>query len=169
MADTPDTVEARNKETIERLTRTFNDLDREAFDACYAEEIHVHSISGTRTMDHDEHWEEVLGIFESFPDLEATMESLVAEGDRVFGRWVYAGTFDGFPKEEPDPEAVEDPGDETEKTDAETSDPVADAVGTHVEWRHWSEYRLEDGRVVEAWQLSDGLHLNTELGFVEEV
>ena len=68
---------------------------------------------------------------------------MLAEDDRVFVRWTYAGTHDGA-------------------TDG------VEATGLDVEWRHWSEYRLEDGAVVEAWQLSDGLHLNMELGLVAE-
>lgn len=131
-----------NKAAIQRLTDAFNERDRETFDTCYAERIVVHGADQDWTPTHDEHWEQVLGIFEAFPDLQATTQAMIAEGDEVFVRWIYAGTHQG---------AVRG---------------VA-PTGRRVEWQAWSHYRLEDGRVVEAWQLSDILHLYDALGIVE--
>lgn len=125
-----------NKETIRRLTHSFNTRDREAFDACYATQITVHASNGNdRTMDHDAHWREVQGMFRTFSDLHATIHNMMAEGDRVFVRWTYAGTHEGT---------------------SETS--TIEPTGRKAAWAVWCEYRLEDGRVVEAWNISDGLH-----------
>lgn len=137
------TEEAENKGVVKQLTESFNTLDRETFDPCYADEIVVHTKDEAMRPDHDTHWSHVLDIFESFPNLHATIDSMMAENDRVFVRWTYAGTHDGTT-------------DDTEST------------GVDVEWRHWSEYRFEEGAIVRAWQLSDSLYLNLELGLVAE-
>ena len=131
-----------NREIVQRATDAFNERDRDAFDPCYAEEVVVHGRTEERRMDHDEHWEEVLGMFEAAPDLHATTESMIAEDDRVFVRWTYAGT-----------PSVEIHG--------------VEPTGEHVEWAKWSEYRLEDGAIAEAWQLSDRLHLYDAVGVIE--
>lgn len=134
----------RNKHAIRRLTESFNALGREAFDSCYAEEIVVHASTGDdRTMDHEAHWHEVQGMFSVFPDLHATVENMVAEEDRVFVRWTYAGTHQGRT-----PSGIE-------------------PTGRTAAWAAWCEYRLEEGRVAEAWNLSDGLHQLKQLGLVE--
>lgn len=131
-----------NKEIVHRATDAFNELDRESFDPCYADEVVVHGRRDERRMDHDEHWEEVLSMFEVVPDLHATTEAMIAEDDRVFVRWTYAGT-----------PAAEIRG--------------VEPSGERVEWAKWSEYRLEDGAIAEAWQLSDRLHLYDTIGVIE--
>lgn len=139
------TIPEQNKETIRRLTRSFNARDRETFDSCYAEHVTVHAANGKdRTMDHEAHWREVLGMFEVFPDLEATVEHMVAEGDRVFVRWTYAGTHQG-----------------------KSGSGIIEPTGRHAAWAAWCEYRLEGGRVVEAWNLSDTWHRFEQLGLLE--
>lgn len=65
------TTEAANKEVIERLTESFTNLDREVFDPCYADGIVVRTKNDDLGLDHDTQWSDVLGIFESFPNLEA--------------------------------------------------------------------------------------------------
>ena len=134
-----------NKETIRRLTESFNALDRETFDTCYAEHIVVHSSRGKdRTMDHNAHWKEVLGMFRVYPDLNAKIENMVAEDDRVFVRWTYAGTHEG-----------------------RTETGLFDPTGKRAAWAAWCEYRLEGGRVVEAWNIADSLYRLEQLGLVE--
>lgn len=136
------TTPAENAAVVRRATGAFNDRDRGAFDPCYAEEVVVHGRDGVRRMDHDEHWEEVLGVFEAVPDLRATVEATVAEGDRVFVRWTYVGTPEGEIR-------------------------GVEPNGERVEWAKWSEYRLEDGRLAEAWQLSDRLHVYETTGVID--
>lgn len=135
----------QNKEVIRRLTESFNDRDRAAFDSCYTDEIAVHASNGAdRRMDHDAHWQEVQGIFRTFPDLEATIDMLLSEGDRVFVRWTYSGTHTG-------------------KSHEGANEPT----GKQASWTLWSVYRLVDGRLAEAWNIADIVHLYSQLGFTE--
>lgn len=131
-----------NKAVVRRATDAWNDRDREAFDACYADEVVAHGHGGTRRMDHDEHSEEVQGTFEVVPDLSATIEAMIAEGDRVFVRWTYAGTPRGEIR-------------------------GVEPNGERVEWASWKDYRFEDGRIAEAWGLSDRLHLYDSIGLID--
>lgn len=136
------TTPQQNKDTVQRATDAFNELDREAFDSCYADEVVARGSDDERRMDHDEHWEEVLGMFEVVPDLHAITESMVAEGDRVFVRWKYAGTPEGEIR-------------------------GVEPNGERVEWASWKEYQLEDGEIVEGVGLSDRLHLYEALGIID--
>lgn len=136
------TTPADNKAVVQQATDAFNERDRESFDPCYADEVIVHGRREARGMDHDEHWEEVIGMFEAASDLHATTESMVAEDDRVFIRWTYTGT-----------PTAEIRG--------------VEPTGDRVEWAKWSEYRLEDGKIAEAWQLSDTVHLYDTVGVIE--
>lgn len=133
---------AENKATVLRATEAFNERDRELFDACYAEEVVAYGIGDERRMDHDEHWEEVLGMFEVISDLHATTESMIAEDDRVVVRWTYTGTPEGEIR-------------------------GVEPNGERVEWASWKDYRLEDGEIVEGWGLMDRLQLYETIGIVD--
>lgn len=134
-----------NKKAIRRLTESFNSRDRAAFDSCYANEIVVHASDGNdRRMDHEAHWEEVQGIFRAFPDLGAVSDVMLAEGDRVFVGWTYSGTHTG-------------------KTQGSRIEPT----GKRAAWKLWCVYRLEDEKVVEAWNIADVAHLYWQLGLTE--
>lgn len=131
-----------NAATVRRLAGFFEDRDREGFDSCYADSIDVHGPNGTRTMTHDEHWEEAMEMFEAVPDLSATIENLAADGNHVFYRSTYSGTH-------------------------QNEINGASPTGELLEWSHWSDYRFEDGVIVEAWQLSDRYGLYEQLGLLE--
>lgn len=134
--------EADNRALVRELADAYNERDRERFDACYGEELVVHGTEQDRVIDHEAHWEEVLGSFEVFADHAATIESLLAEGDRVFVRSRCVGT----------PRVA--------LADVEPTE-------TEVTWERWSEYRIEDGRIIEAWQLADQFGLWTDLGLID--
>lgn len=61
-------MRAEHKETHQRATEAFTAQNREAVDPCYAEVLVVHGSGGERQMDHDEHREELLDMFEVGPD-----------------------------------------------------------------------------------------------------
>ena len=127
---------------IEQLVEAFNERHRERFDACYGPEIVVHASSGeTRTMNQDEHWEEVLGMFKVFPDLHARVDDMTSDGDRLFLRGAYTGTHEGA-------------------SDQSNLEPT----GRTATWAWWCEYRFEDGRIVEAWNIYDGVSQLKQLG-----
>lgn len=80
-------------------------------------------------------------FFTALPDLEATMEDLVATGDRVVGRFSYGGThrgeFFGIP-----------------------------ASGRHIEMRSIDIWRVADGAFVEHWDELNTLDLMRQFGLI---
>lgn len=85
---------------------------------------------------------DVIGMVrEAIPDIHATIEDMVAEGDKVVARFTLRGThkaeFLGVP-----------------------------ATGRSISIAVINIYRFEDGRVAEVWQLPDALGLMRQLGAV---
>jgi predicted ester cyclase len=128
------TLEAQNKATMRKLTQAFNELDRESWDSGFADPclFHFPPDGGEHAYTPEEHWQSVLNLFKVFPDLKASIDGLIAEGDRVFVRWSYVGTHLGKGRR-----GVEPSG---EKIDW---------------WIVWAEYRFEDGLAAEVWEVHD--------------
>jgi steroid delta-isomerase-like uncharacterized protein len=87
-------------------------------------------------------FEEMLnGFLAAFPDMQVTLEDLVAEGDRVAARTSFRGThrgeFMGIP-----------------------------ATGKQVAFTGNDIYRIVDGRIAEEWAQFDALGLMQQLGAV---
>jgi predicted ester cyclase len=78
-------------------------------------------------------------IVQAFPDVKATIENLVAEGDRVVERTTATGTHKG-PFNGMGP------------------------TGRKVTWTELHEYRLANGKVVELWSEIDMLAILMQLG-----
>lgn len=80
-------------------------------------------------------------IVAGFPDVQVTIEDLLADGDRVVERTTARGTqtgeFNGIP-----------------------------ATGKAVTWTEIHIYRLEDGKIAELWSEIDFLGLLTQLGAI---
>jgi steroid delta-isomerase-like uncharacterized protein len=74
-----------------------------------------------------------------FPDYKVTIEDLIAEGDKVVGRYTISGTqkaeFMGIP-----------------------------ATGKKINFNGISIYRLVDGKVMEMWSLLDTVSIMQQLG-----
>ena len=128
------TIEEQNKATMRQLTEAFNNLDRERFNAGFADPCLYHFApdGDDHAYSHEEHWETVLNIFKVFSDLKASVDSLIAEGDRAFVRWSYRGTHLGKGKK-----GIE---------------PSGETIDGGV---CWAEYRFADGVAVEVWELCD--------------
>ncbi len=128
-----------DRAVVEALVEAFHTKDRAAFDACYADPIVVHASDGTsRTMSHDEHWDEAMAMFDAFPDLRAEIDLAVADGGHVLLRGRYSGTYAG--------------------------ERHPSAVGRRATWAWWCDYRVEDGRIAEAWNCYDDVAMLDQLG-----
>jgi steroid delta-isomerase-like uncharacterized protein len=128
-------------DTAQRLTETFvrmlNTHDPDLVDEFVASEYRNHNAfvddgrEANRTF-----W---AGFFAALPDLTATMEDLIASGDRVVGRFVYRGThlgdFMGIP-----------------------------ASGQPVEMRSIDIWRVADGMFVEHWDELNTLQVFQQMG-----
>jgi steroid delta-isomerase-like uncharacterized protein len=80
----------------------------------------------------------------AFPDQTATVEDVIAEGDKVVTRWTIRGTHQG----------------ETEEFGPPT--------GKQAELQGITIHRFEDGEIVEEWNRYDNLSALQQLGLVPE-
>jgi steroid delta-isomerase-like uncharacterized protein len=80
----------------------------------------------------------------AFPDMSATIEDVIAEGDKVLTRVTIRGTHQG----------------ETEE--------FGPLTGRQVEGGGLSLHRIEGGKIVEEWNSYDNLSLMQQLGLVPE-
>jgi len=80
----------------------------------------------------------------AFPDLQATVEDVIAEGDRVVTRWTVRGAHQG---------EIEEFGPPT---------------GRQVEIEGITIHRIESGKIVEEWERYDNLGFMQHLGLIPE-
>jgi steroid delta-isomerase-like uncharacterized protein len=80
----------------------------------------------------------------AFPDLNVTVEDVIAEGDKVVTRVTIRGTHQG---------AIEEFGPPT---------------GKKVEIKDITIHRIEDGKIVEEWERYDNLSIMQQLELVPE-
>lgn len=132
----------RNLSVVRQLRDAFNEQDRDRLELCYAPTIVVHASDGAeRSMDHEEHWDEIERMYTIYPDIRARIEHMIADERSVFLRGDYTGTHTG---------AVE--GSRYEPT------------GRTATWAWWCEYRFDDGKIFEAWNIYDNLSQLQQLG-----
>ncbi len=80
----------------------------------------------------------------AFPDFNATVEDVIAEGDKAVTRWTIRGTHQG---------EIEEFGPPT---------------GKQVEIKGITIHRIEDGKIAEEWERYDNLGIMQQLGLVPE-
>lgn len=123
--------ERDHRQTLHRMTRAFNERDRETWCAAFADPCVFHHGDEPRERSHDAHWDSLRTHFDVFPDLTSTLESAIVEGDRAFARWTYTGTHLG------------------------TSTSGIEPTGKRIDFGTvFAEYRFEDGVIAEAWEVS---------------
>jgi predicted ester cyclase len=87
--------------------------------------------------------QEAANVRGGFPDLESTIEDLIAERDKVVAHWraqaTHQGEYMGIPP-----------------------------TGNRVDFRGISIYRIEGGKIAESWSVSDLLGMMQQLGAVRE-
>jgi predicted ester cyclase len=87
--------------------------------------------------------QEAASVRGGFPDLESTVEDLIAERDKVVAHWrahaTHQGEYMGIPP-----------------------------TGNRVNFRGISIYRIEGGRIAESWGVSDDLGLMRQIGAIPE-
>ena len=131
----------RNKRIVLAFVDAVNAQDWDALDRLVVPEFVRHSDAagepGVRSRD-DLKWF-LRNEYLTFPDARETVEDLVAEGDRVAARHLLAGTQTG---------------------------PFGDhaPTGRPVRVRYLAVYRLEAGRLVEAWAEWDNLAAFAQMG-----
>lgn len=120
----------QNKEAIRRATEAWNKRDLEAFVMTYSDPCLYHFGRDDKTLTREAHLASARHYFEVFPDFTATIETLMAENDRVYVRWSYVGTHLGKSRSGIEP------------------------TGQRVDFGTvYAEKRFENGLVVEVWEL----------------
>ena len=88
--------------------------------------------------------QEAASVRRGFPDLESTIEDLIAERDKVVAHWraqaTHQGEYMGIPP-----------------------------TGNRVDFRGISIYRIEGGKIAESWSVSDMLGMMQQLGAIGEL
>ena len=103
---------------------------------------HVFYLSGMPPVRGLEAWKQLASVyFAAFPDLQATIEDLVAEGDKVVARLTFSGThqgeFQGIP-----------------------------ATGKQFKVTGIDIHRVASGKIQEHWDEADNLGMLQQLGVV---
>jgi steroid delta-isomerase-like uncharacterized protein len=86
----------------------------------------------------------VSAFFKGFPDINISVEDVIAEGDKAVTRYTIRGTHQG---------ETEEFGPPTEK---------------QMELKGITIHRFEDGKIVEEWEAYDNLSVMQQLGLVPE-
>ncbi|WP_338727687.1 ester cyclase [Haladaptatus sp. DJG-WS-42] len=136
-------VEA-NQTLVRRLYEEFiNGNDHDVLWEIYASDVVIHSAPGAEDLTgHDAIDQYVRGVNEAFPDMTATIASMVAADDLVAARITYTATHEG--------EYMGIP-----------------ATGETATWDGTVFFRIAGGKIAEAWPMIDTLGLMQQLGVTE--
>ncbi|WP_227380489.1 ester cyclase [Haladaptatus halobius] len=135
-----------NKELVERTSfEVYTEGNVDLIDEMVSDDYVLHDpTSPEEVRGPDGLKEHVKTYRDAFPDLDATIESLIAEDDLVAVRFVTRGTHEGPLPDLPD---LEPTGKEFEVT------------GTEFD-------RIEDGKLAETWLMFDTLGFMEQLGVI---
>ena len=132
-----------NKALFRRITDAFSMGDLSAFDELVAPQYIEHNPAPGQESG-PEGLKQIAAMFRTaFPDMQVTIEDLIAEGDKVVGRITTRGTHKG------------------EFLGAPPTNQVVDMQEIHI-------VRFSDGKMVEHWGLEDSLGLMQQLGLTPE-
>lgn len=134
------TTTEENKRIARRVPEDIaTEKNFDAFDDVFAEDVVEHGTFGQESHSREERKEQMQQLLLAFPDFEAEVLDIVAEGDTVAMRVRLSGTHEGpFAGVEPTGKSFE----------------VQNMVFT----------RIEDGKIVERWVQPDTLAMVTQLG-----
>ena len=133
-------IEEQNKALVKRLIDELNRGNAEIVKELYAPDLKSYSPSGSTTpTSQNESFELTKAYFNAFPDLNQTIEELVASGDKVAVRFIARGThkgdFQGIP-----------------------------ATGNKMELSGIVILHIKDGKIIEERQDTDSLGFMMQLG-----
>ena len=133
-------MENKNKEFIKRMTSDFwNNHNIDAYGDFFSEDLIVHLESGDKNS--DEYKTMCHAFMTGFPDMNVSIDNLVAEADQVTKVWTTNCThkeeFMGIPP-----------------------------TGNKVSVKGMEVFRIKDGKIVEMWWVMDNLGMMQQLGVI---
>ncbi len=133
--------EDENAALVHRFLAALNAHNPDGFDEIFASDYVLHDpgVPGGVLRGIDGVKQYTYGLFDGLPDFHSELQELVAEGDRLVGRFVHHGTHTGSLLGMP-------------------------ATGRSVAVEAINVYRVADGRLAEGWGEIDGLEMLRQLG-----
>jgi len=122
----------------------WNQGKMELLDEFWAQNFVNHDPSNPEVRDLEGFKQWVVMVRNAFPDLNVTIDDLIAEGDKVVTRWTFRGTHKGEFGKIP-------------------------ATGKQVSSTGITISRIADGKTVETWWSSDDLGLFQQLGLIPPI
>ena len=132
-------LEEENKTLITRYNEAWDKGDVEALKEIFSPDNVWHTISG-QDISLEEMLESLKQRMQMFPDRTNSIEDTILEGDKVVTRYIFRGTHTGDTEDFP-------------------------ATGNKVEFEAIEIVRVENGKIVECWDVSDDLSAYQQLGF----
>lgn len=132
-----------NRQIVRKFADALNARDFESLDDVIGENFVRHSFAGPGIGSLAELKAYFRSEFEAFPDAHETIRDMIAEGDRVAVRLSFRGTQTGSMGNYP-------------------------ATGNVMAVDYLAIYRIENGRIVEAWAEWDNMAGLRQLGHIEK-
>jgi steroid delta-isomerase-like uncharacterized protein len=130
-----------NKDLVQRVVDTINEGKLSQAKELYTSDFVNHDPSAPTVRDREALMQTLAVWGTGFPDARATIEEMVAEGDKVAKRWTYRGTHSG--------EFMGIP-----------------ATGKEISMTAITIYRISGGKVAECWWNYDSLGVMQQLGVI---
>ena len=130
-----------NKDIVQRVVDLINEGKLDQVKDLYTSDFSNHNSSAPTVQDREALVQQFAAWGAAFPDGHATIEDMVAEGDKVAKRWTYRGTHKG--------ELMGIP-----------------ATGKEITMTAITIYRLSGGKVAECWWNYDTLGMMQQLGVI---
>ena len=133
-----------NKELANRLWECWNQGNVALLEELLAPDFIHHNPDSPDVRSREDYTRWFAETHRLFPDLHITVEILVAEADKVAGRWTFRGTNTGdFEQPAPSP-----------------------ATGKQVSVSGMNIFRFAAGKIVEEWLQEDTMGMLQQLGFM---
>ena len=132
-----------NKAIVSRyIEQVWNNGRQDLVEEFFAEDIVEHGIENLPGMNGRDSLKTIIGMIRNgLPDINLTLNDVIAEGDKVVTQWSYTATHQG--------ELMGIP-----------------ATGKQLALSGAAVYRLVNARIVELWNYADNLSLMQQLGVV---
>lgn len=135
--------EAGNKAAFEKIMHAWDNSDSAVYDSLIADNFTEHNPDPNIHSTGRQHWKDMLRIYKgSFPDMKATPQVMLVDGDWVAGCATMSGTNSGAMGPMP-----------------ATNKPVKDLTGIDL-------CRFENGKMVEHWGAFDAMGMMMQLGLM---